>query len=131
MSMDERIEITGAPGVEGITGLPEEKSLVEKEQVFEQAPEQKNERVGELLQKIDTHTASLQATTQNQVKDDAANLSLIDEEERVTRLLSLADTKGVVHAVSVARTLEDFYALDVFRDTLIERLHEKLESQIQ
>jgi len=129
--MDERIEITGAPGVEGITGLPEEKSLVEKEQVFEQAPEQKNERVGELLQKIDTHTASLQATTQNQVKDDAANLSLIDEEERVTRLLSLADTKGVVHAVSVARTLEDFYALDVFRDTLIERLHEKLESQIQ
>ncbi len=131
MSMDERIEITGAPGVEGITGLPEEKSLVEKEQVVEQAPEQKNERVGELLQKIDTHTASLQATTQNQVKDDAASLSLIDEEERVTRLLSLADTKGVVHAVSVARTLEDFYALDVFRDTLIERLHEKLESQIQ
>lgn len=129
--MDERIEITGAPGVEGITGLPEEKSLVEKEQVVEQAPEQKNERVGELLQKIDTHTASLQATTQNQVKDDAASLSLIDEEERVTRLLSLADTKGVVHAVSVARTLEDFYALDVFRDTLIERLHEKLESQIQ
>ena len=131
MSMDERIEITGAPGVEGITGLPEEKSLVEKEQVVEQAPEQKNERVGELLQKIDTHTASLQATTQNQVKEDAASLSLIDEEERVTRLLSLADTKGVVHAVSVARTLEDFYALDVFRDTLIERLHEKLESQIQ
>jgi len=131
MSMDERIEITGAPGVEGITGLPEEKSLVEKERVVEQAPEQKNERVGELLQKIDTHTASLQATTQNQVKDDAASLSLIDEEERVTRLLSLADTKGVVHAVSVARTLEDFYALDVFRDTLIERLHEKLESQIQ
>jgi len=129
--MDERIEITGAPGVEGITGLPEEKSLVEKERVVEQAPEQKNERVGELLQKIDTHTASLQATTQNQVKDDAASLSLIDEEERVTRLLSLADTKGVVHAVSVARTLEDFYALDVFRDTLIERLHEKLESQIQ
>jgi hypothetical protein len=129
--MDEHIEITGGSPVEGITGVPEATSLMEKEQSPEQAPEQKSERMGELLKKIDTHTASLQTTTQNQVKDDAASLSSIDKEERVTKLLSLADTKGVVHAVSVARTLEDFYALDVFRDTLIERLHEKLEGQLK
>ena len=128
--MDERIEITGGAPVEGITGVPEAASLMEKEQAVEQVSEQKSERMGELLKKIDTHTASLQATTQNQVKDDAASLSSVDEEERITKLLALADTKGVVHAVSVARTLEDFYALDVFRDTLIERLHEKLEGQL-
>lgn len=128
--MDERIEITGGAPVEGITGVPEAVSLMEKEQAVEQVSEQKSERMGELLKKIDTHTASLQATTQNQVKDDAASLSSVDEEERITKLLALADTKGVVHAVSVARTLEDFYALDVFRDTLIERLHEKLEGQL-
>jgi hypothetical protein len=129
--MDERIEITGGSVVEGITGVPEATSLMKHEQVVERAPEQHSERMGELLQKIDTHTASLQTTTANAVKDDAASLSLVDEEERVTKLLSLADTKGVVHAVSVARTLEDFYALDMFRDTLIEHFHQKLEGQIQ
>ncbi len=128
--MDERIEITGGSPIEGITGMPEATSLMNKEQVVERAPEQKSERMGELLKKIDTHTASLQTTTDDQVKDDATSLSLVDEEERITRLLSLADTKGVIHAVSVARQLEDLYALDMFRDTLIERLHEKLEGQI-
>ncbi|MEK9173847.1 MAG: hypothetical protein AAB845_01115, partial [Patescibacteria group bacterium] len=118
--MDERIEITGGSPIEGITGMPEATSLMNKEQVVERAPEQKSERMGELLKKIDTHTASLQTTTDDQVKDDATSLSLVDEEERITRLLSLADTKGVIHAVSVARQLEDLYALDMFRDTLIE-----------
>ena len=112
-------------------GSSESKPLVEKEQFLERAVEQKNERVGELLQKIDTHTAALQTTSQSQITDDAAHLATIDEEERVTKLLSLADTKGVVHAVSVARKLEDFYALDTLRDTLIERFHEKLESELQ
>ncbi len=131
--MDERIEITGGASVEegGMMGSSESKPLVEKEQFLERAVEQKNERVGELLQKIDTHTAALQTTSQSQITDDAAHLATIDEEERITKLLSLADTKGVVHAVSVARKLEDFYALDTLRDTLIERFHEKLESELQ
>jgi hypothetical protein len=129
--MDERIEITGGSVEAGITGLPEEKALVGREQIAEQAPEQKSERMGELMQKIDTHTGSLKAATQNQVADDATSISQIDEADRITKLLELADNKGVIHAVSVARTLEDFYALDMLRDTLIEQLHEKLDQQIQ
>ncbi|MCW1888679.1 MAG: hypothetical protein KIH67_003955 [Candidatus Moranbacteria bacterium] len=101
------------------------------EQIFEKQVEKKGEKMDELLSRIDTHTANLQATSAAQVKDDAHALSQVDEEERVNKLLSLADTKGVVHAVNVARTLEDFYALDTFRDTLIERFHEKIDQAIK
>ncbi len=130
--MDERIEITGGGSPEELSGVENaiDKPLMTSEQTVERVVEQKNERVSELLQKIDTHTASLQTTSQTQITDDAAHLATIDEEERVTKLLSLADTKGVIHAVSVARKLEDFYALDTLRDTLIERFHEKLESEL-
>lgn len=129
--MDERIEITGGGSEEGLPAIQAEQPLVRQEMVFEQQAEQKNERVGELLQKIDLHTSKLQTTTQAQVANDAQSLSTVDEEERVKKLLSLADAQGVVHAVSVARKLEDFYALDTLRDTLIEQLHEKLEGEIQ
>ncbi len=130
--MDERIEITGGAGVEsGITGLAQEASSAETERVVEQVAEQPSERMNELLKKIDTHTTALQSATHDEVSDDAKHLSAIDEEERVTKLLALADTKGVIHAVSVARRLEDFYALDMFRDTLVENLHTKLDTQLE
>jgi hypothetical protein len=133
--MDERLEEFG-----GETSLGSEIKLTNEslagdtpkaEQIFEQQAEKKGEKMDELLSRIDMHTANLQATSASQVKDDAHALSQIDEEERVNKLLSLADTKGVVHAVNVARTLEDLYALDTFRDTLIERFHDKLDQAIK
>jgi hypothetical protein len=129
--MDERIEVPSG-GVElESKGILPEPNTIEQGIVFEQQTEQKSEKkVDELLKKIDTHTASLKAATQDEVGDDAKHLSLVDESERVEKLLALADTKGVIHAVSVARKLEDFYALDMFRDTLIENLHEKLDQQV-
>lgn len=129
--MDERIEITGGgTSLETKDSSALEMNPLEQESGVEQVTEQKSEKVGELLKKIDTHTATLRAATQDEVADDAKHLSTIDEEERVTKLLALADTKGVVHAVSVARKLEDFYALDMFRDTLIENLHAKINTQL-
>jgi len=132
--MDEKMEeFGGESGLSPEIKLSTENSpekLSSTEQIFEQTTEKKGEKMDELLARIDTHTSTLKAATANQVKDDAHVLSQIDEEERITKLLNLADAKGVIHAVSVARTLEDFYALDMFRDTLIEKLHEKLDQVI-
>jgi ABC-type phosphate transport system auxiliary subunit len=132
--MDERIEELNLEASASPLENPHEKTTSEEqlrsEQVFEKT-EKRGEKMDELLARIDTHTSNLQASSPNQVKDDAASLSEEDEEMRISKLLSLADTKGVVHAVNVARTLEDFYALDMFRDTLIEQFHKKIDQSIQ
>lgn len=130
--MDERIEITGVEPQGGLGGLNVEKMAggSPEQKAPQENIEQKNEKVGELMERISTHSGNLQATSPTAIQADALGLSGIDEEDRITQLLALADTKGVVHAVSVARTLEDFYALDLLRDTLIERFHEKLDQEI-
>ncbi len=128
--MDERIEEFGGAELPLETKSASEilsGSTPETEKIFEATVEKRGEKMEELLSRIDKHTATLQTTSAAQVKDDAHALSQVDEEERINKLLSLADAKGVIHAVNVARTLEDFYALDIFRDTLIERFHEKLD----
>lgn len=115
-------------------GLPVEKPLVEGgpniEAQPERAPEQNQERATELLTKISANTAALKPASLQELQDDAKELSSADEADRIEKLLKLADTKGVTHAVKVALALQDFYALDMMRDGLVERFHEKLESEI-
>ena len=132
--MDERIEDFGGVELPLETKSASEilsSSTPETKAIFETNAEKKGEKMDELLARIDTHTANFQATSAAQVKDDAHALSQVDEEERINKLLGLADSKGVPHAVNVARTLEDLYALDMFRDTLIERFHAKLDQAIK
>ena len=50
----------------------------------------------------------------------------VDEESKIQKLLDLASTKGVVHAVKVARSLRDDYALDQMHDALANKLYEGL-----
>jgi len=52
--------------------------------------------------------------------------ALSDEESKVQKLLDLASTKGVVHAVKVARSLKDYYALDRMHDELSGKLYQGL-----
>ena len=62
------------------------------------------------------------------VAADAKAISGTDSEEaKIETLVKLATTKGVVHAVKVARHWEDNYALDEFHDRLLaDELHEAL-----
>jgi hypothetical protein len=58
---------------------------------------------------------------------DAKHISaLTDEASKVQKLLDLAQTKGVVHAVKVARSLKDYYALDMMHDELSDKLYQGL-----
>lgn len=50
-----------------------------------------------------------------------------DAEAKVNNLVTLAETKGLAHAVKVARHMEDNYVLDEFHDKLLaDELHEFL-----
>jgi hypothetical protein len=64
----------------------------------------------------------------NTVNDDAEVLSKEkDVEGKIQGLVSIAENKGVVHAVKVARHLEDNYVLDELHDRLLsEELHNAL-----
>jgi len=67
-------------------------------------------------------------TSETDVASDAvATNSGIDAESKITNLVQLAETKGIPHAVKVARHLEDNYTLDEFHDRLLgEELHNAL-----
>jgi hypothetical protein len=58
--------------------------------------------------------------TDADVSDDAKKINAeIDAESKITDLVKLAEAKGVVHAVKVARHMEDNYTLDEFHDRLL------------
>lgn len=67
-------------------------------------------------------------TSDTDVAADALTTnSGIDAESKITNLVQLAETKGIPHAVKVARHMEDNYTLDEFHDRLLgEELHDAL-----
>jgi len=68
------------------------------------------------------------APNANAVATDAQNISVEKSAEaKIDRLVKIAMNNGVVHAVKVARHLDDNYALDEFHDRLLaEDLHDAL-----
>ncbi len=65
---------------------------------------------------------------EEEVKKDAQAVSLEqDAESRISNLLGLAQAKGVIHAVKVAKNFEDNYVMDEFHDRLLaDELHDAL-----
>lgn len=95
----------------------------------EQAPERIEGKYQELLSRV-TPTKTVSAHADDEENDpvlDAKHIgALTDEASKVQKLLDLAQTKGVVHAVKVARTLKDYYALDRMHDELSDKLYQGL-----
>lgn len=65
---------------------------------------------------------------EEEIKKDAEILSSEqDAESRINNLLGLAQTKGVIHAVKVAKDFEDNYVMDELHDRLLaDELHDAL-----
>jgi hypothetical protein len=58
---------------------------------------------------------------------DAQEIGALEsEEQKVDKLLDLATTKGLPHAVSVARKMKDYYVLDRMHDDLVDKLYDEL-----
>ncbi len=98
--------------------------------VPEKAPEQGGERLEgkylEILQKA-APTASVATAKDEETATTAKSIgALTDEEAKVTRLLELAEQKGVTQAVKVAYALKDYYVLDRMHDELADSLYEGL-----
>lgn len=109
---------TGEAKAENIS-MPEQKA-----EVKENAKE-KEHFYSQILTQAKTQSAPQDDKT---VNDDAEILSREkDVEGKIQGLVNIAETKGVVHAVKVARHLEDNYVLDELHDRLLsEELHNAL-----
>ncbi len=106
------------------------------EGAIERAPETAEERAGEkfseILQKVPTAPAAAAQPADDAavVVDDAKSIAAeMDEETRVTKLVSLAQVKGVAHAVKVAEHLNDYYVLDRMHDELADKFCEALRAK--
>jgi hypothetical protein len=67
-------------------------------------------------------------STEKDISQDAETaMREKDAESKVNNLVSLAETKGMAHAVKVAKHMEDNYILDEFHDKLLSsELHDFL-----
>lgn len=80
---------------------------------------QENLTEKELRQKIEE--MSLDEALKKQVQSQAQQLKYLDDQEKVKQLLKIAETKGVVYAVNVAKKMNDAYILDSLHDLLVEK----------
>ncbi|MEP7162525.1 MAG: hypothetical protein ABI747_02050 [Candidatus Moraniibacteriota bacterium] len=95
-----------------------------------QKMEQPSERVAEKYAQILSQVATTPTPVAVDVETDATSLSgEQDATATVVRLVTLAETKGVAHAVHVAQKLHDLYILDVMHDKLADELYEALKAK--
>lgn len=99
----------------------------EKEAPKETSSAEKDSVYGKILSKVQT-TQDDDQTDQDEVSQDAQDaIKKDDAQAQVNHLIDLAGQKGVVHAVKVARHMEDNYILDTFHDKLLAaELHDAL-----
>lgn len=114
----------------GGNGIEKKEEKVEKIE----APERTIERKEGAAEKDDAYAKILSKVTdvkpavEEEVGRDAeVAMQEKDAQNKVNNLVSIAETKGVAHAVKVARHMEDNYVLDEFHDKLLsDELHDFL-----
>lgn len=121
--IDSGIEII--PQKEGQESLSREGSVpAEKIELHENGSEQVGEKYDAILSKVAAAAPGAVQHDDTLIALDARSISeTIDEESKIQKLLNLASAKGVSHAVSVARKLNDFYALDRMHDELAGKFY--------
>ena len=99
---------------------------VEKEIPQEISAGEKDSAYNKILTKVQTQTD--EKTDDAAVADDAkVGAQKTDAETQIQHLVDLAEQKGVMHSVKVARHMEDNYILDTFHDRLLaDELHDAL-----
>jgi hypothetical protein len=96
----------------------------------EKSAETANEKYHpEVLSKIPSQGPPTAAPEPQVEMDAKAVYDETDAEARVTKLVSLAETKGIGHAVKVAQKLDDFYVLDRMHDELSGKFYDALKAK--
>ena len=98
----------------------------EKKGAKEKAQMEKDRTYNKILANVKQHAPS--KVNAFEVKEDAKKVDeATDANSKIQNLVDLSIAKGVIHAVKVARRLEDNYVLDMFHDKLMaEELHDAL-----
>jgi len=94
----------------------EELPFSEEREVIEGAWEE-NKIIREQLEK---EVIKMRGRTdlEDEAKDEALKIKALKTEERLKRLLGIAQAKGMVMAIRICKEMEDPYLLDIFHDTL-------------
>ncbi len=117
----EEMKTVGGEGQE-VPNVPE-RQVEQAEQSVEQAEGTFNE----ILSKAGGAAKQVGDDTDTDTHQDAKSIAdVTDAESKVQKLVDLAGTKGVVHAVSVARKLKDYYVLDKMHDELADKFYQGL-----
>jgi len=88
---------------------------------------EKESSYSKILSKVNAKSPVVLTSDTDVATDASATNSGIDAESKITNLVQLAETKGIPHAVKVARHMEDNFTLDEFHDRLLgEELHSAL-----
>lgn len=96
----------------------------------ETAAESAKEKYAEMMAQVRPVAPAASMPADEAVAVDAkAVYDETDAEARVTKLISLAETKGAAHAVRVAGRLNDFYVLDRMHDELAEKFYDALKAK--
>jgi hypothetical protein len=97
-----------------------------REAALEVSAGEKDNAYGKILSKVQSQTDD--AAVAGDVANDAqAGVQKTDAETQILHLVDIAQQKGVVHAVKVARHMEDNYVLDTFHDRMLaDELHDAL-----
>lgn len=131
LAEDESLDFENKPegtGLEASFQKPEESIFkIEKETSKEIIASEKDAAYNKILAKI-KKPAGDEDAAQEEVKLDAEKFfDQTDAESQVQYLIDIAFNKNVVHAVKVARHLEDNYVLDMFHDKMLaDELHDAL-----
>ena len=98
---------------------------LEREKPQEISAGEKDDSYGKILSKVQAQTDD---TNQDDIADDAqVGAQKSDAESQVQHLVDVAQQKGVIHAVKVARHMESNYILDTFHDRILaDELHDAL-----
>lgn len=112
------------------TGVESPENKAEKLSSPEKGVERKEGKVETeaAYNKILSKTAVQTPAVDEDIASDAENIAgkEMDAESRINQLVGLAEVKGVVHAVSVAKHMEDNYILDELHDRMADDLHDAL-----
>lgn len=99
--------------------------LTEKKEAKEISGAEKDSSYNDILSKIAQKSAN--SDDDKDVKNDAAIVfEKMDAESQIQHLVDLAVAKGVVHAVKVARHMDDNYVLDMLHDKMISEEFRKI-----
>lgn len=108
----------------------EEISFNEKKEVAQEiVSAEKDDSYNNILSKIKKKSGDDDGV--GNIASDAENVSKkTDAESQIQHLVDIAINKDVVHAVKVAKHLEDNYVLDMFHDKLLsDELHSALSEK--